>query len=333
MNITFFDVKPGNDKIYQNLLPDHKITFYPLHTQDYPNINLSDTEIISVMVHSKVTKEILEKTPNLKAIVCRSTGYNNVDLEYCKQNNIIVQNVPEYGSHTVAEFTFALILNLARKVSLGEHRLHEDKRVNLEELVGFDLNGKTLGVIGTGKIGKNVIKYAKAFNMNIAAFDVYKDEGFAKEYNITYYDTVEELLPHADIVTLHTPLLDSTHHLINKDRLSLCKDGVCIVNTSRGPIIDTMALKEAINSGKVARVALDVIEYEEEFFLENRGGDCNDKDAIPYIKLNQEFINMDNVIVTPHLAWYTKEADERIINTTKENIESIVNQALVNQVK
>jgi D-lactate dehydrogenase len=278
---------------------------------------------ISVFVGSELNKKALKKLNNLEYIVTRSTGFDHIDLKYCKKNNILVSNVPNYGEHTVAEYAFALILNISRRVYEGYNQIREEGDFSVKGLQGFDLKDKTIGIIGTGSIGRNVVKIANGFEMNILLSDVVEDKKFAKKYDAKYVD-LDKLLSESDIVSLHVPYLKATHHLINKKNIKKMKEGAYLINTSRGAIVETEALVEAIKSNHLAGAGLDVLEEEgitrDEFgFLMASN---KDEDDLKTVVENHILIDMDNVIVTPHNAFNTKEAWERILNTT---VDSFIN--------
>jgi len=286
----------------------------------------ADAEIISVFVDSAVTKEILAKFSNLKMIATRSTGYDHIDLNACRERGIVVSNVPSYGENTVAEYAFALILTLSRKVYDSYDRIRETGSFNLDGLRGFDLKGKTLGVVGTGRIGKNVIRIAKGFEMEVIAYDPYPDNEAAETLGFRYV-LLEELLAQSKIVSLHVPLLPETTHLINDKSLELMASDAYLVNTARGGIVDTQALVRAIKTGQLAGAALDVLEEEgtvkdELSFLTSEAPAKNPD--LKTVLANHVLIDLPNVIVTPHNAFNTKEALERIMDTTVDNIKNYI---------
>jgi D-lactate dehydrogenase len=282
-----------------------------------------DYEVVSIFIGSQLSKEILNQLSNLKFIATRSTGFDHIDLDYCREHNILTASVPSYGAHTVAEYTFGLLLCLVRKIYTAYHRVRENGSFSLEGLEGEELFGKTLGVIGTGHIGREVIKIAKGFSMKVIAYDKYPQEELALELGFEYID-LENLLSQSDIITLHVPYNKETHHLLNKDNLSKVKKGAYIINTARGGIIETNALYQALKKGNIAGAALDVLEEEGDLKEEQRM--LLEKQDIPSEKLrtllaNHIFIDLENVIISPHNAFNTKEALENILMTTIENIE------------
>jgi D-lactate dehydrogenase len=247
-----------------------------------------------------------------KLIALRSAGYNHVDLITAKQLGLKVVRVPEYSPYSVAEHAVALILTLNRKLHKSYNRVREGN-FSLEGLVGFDLHGKTVGVIGTGKIGKVFIKIMKGFGCQVLAHDPNPDSLFAQEIGFTYCD-LEELLRTAEIVSLHVPLNQATHHMINQKSLGLMKQGMMLINTSRGALIDTDALNTALKSGHIGAAGLDVYEEEEHYFFKDLSNQVLNDDML--IRL----MTFPNVILTSHQGFLTNEALTNIANTTLSNI-------------
>lgn len=294
-----------------------------------------DYEIVSVFIGSQLSQEVLKQLKNLKFIATRSTGFDHIDLNYCKDNNILISNVPDYGEHTVAEYTFALLLCLIRKVYDAYHQVRETGSFSLEGLQGRELYEKILGVIGVGKIGREVIKIAKGFSMKVIAYDKYPQEELARQLGFEYVD-LENLLSVSDVISLHVPHNKETHHLINKDNIFKTKPGCYIINTARGGIIETQALYEAIKNNHLGGAALDVLEEEGDLKEEQRM--LMEKQDIPSEKLkillaNHVFIDLDNVIVSPHNAFNTQEALENIIIKTIENIKQFKLSKPINLIK
>ncbi len=334
MKIIFFETPKTEQAVLIKSFGDADITFYEEKLNE-GNINLAkDAEIVSVFINSEINKNIIEALPNLKFISTRSTGFDHIDVAYCKIKNIQVSNVPAYGSETVAEFAFALILSLSRKIFNACRQLKEDGDFSIFQLQGFDLNGKTIGVIGTGKIGKNAIRIAKGFNMNVVAYDAYPDNTYALG-NGFIYASLPELLAQSDIVTIHAPYNEGTHHLINKDNIKLFKKGALLINTARGEIVDTEALLFGLKEKIIAGAGLDVLEGERILKEEKELLGSEHADHIKDFKIlveDRALIDMPNVIVTPHIAFYSKEAEASILKTTAENIKGFIVGNLVNLV-
>lgn len=337
MNILFFEVsdyeKTQLEELFKGIGENINLSFY----EEKLNLNnvdkAKDADIVSVFINSEINKEIIDKLPNLKLIATRSTGYDHIDIEHAKTKDIKIVNVPSYGAHTVAEFTFALILNLSRKVFESYQELRDGKGFNISSFKGFDLSGKTLGVIGTGKIGKNVIKIAKGFNMNVLASDLYPDLEFANANNFKYVN-IDELLNLSDIITLHAPYTKENYHLINKDNIGKIKKGGYIINTARGELIDTSVLIQALVNKDLAGAALDVLEAERH--LKDEWEVLKDWSThIENLKLLLEdrmLIDLPQAIVTPHIAFYTKEAEEEIFKITALNIKGFLENKIINSV-
>jgi D-lactate dehydrogenase len=315
----FFEMEEwGIDYLKRRDLIDRVDMFRePLHER---SIALApDAEIISVFIYSEVTREVIDAMPNLRMIATRSTGYDHIDMNACAERGIIVSNVPRYGENTVAEHAFGLILALSRKIYQA---VLKTSRMDFSTtgLRGFDLKGKTLGVVGAGAIGMHVIRIGKGFGMDVLAYDTKEQQLLAEVLGYRYV-SLEELLSKSDVISLHVPLLPSTYHLINDDTIKFIKRGAILINTARGAIIDTGALVTALNEGIIAGVGLDVLEGEETIKEEAQLL----AETIPVEKLrtmvqNYALLHRDNVIITPHIGFYSIEAEERIMDTTVSNI-------------
>ncbi len=332
--IAFFEITEDEKKEYfLKNLEGAEVEFFqdPLNEDLIPQ--KIDFEVISIFTCSKVTPKVIDAFPNLKLITVRATGFDNIDIAYAKSKNILVCNVPAYGSNTVAEYTFGLILSLSRKIPQAVNRLKMSGEFSFEGLRGFDLNGKTLGVVGTGKIGKNVIKIAKGFNMKVLAMDPFPNAEASQELGFSYV-SLEDLLRNSDIVTLHVPLSEKTRHLINKDNINLMKQDSCLINTSRGGIVDTDALYQALILKRLGGAALDVLEEEYELKEEAELLNQNKIPAKDFQKLIEDhiLIHLPNVIITPHMAFYTKEAEFSIMETTVGNIKGALSNTPQNLV-
>jgi D-lactate dehydrogenase len=336
MKIIFFETSPQEKETLAPLLSDQGAVFYEDKLTLENSELAKDVEIISIFINSKITKEIVDSLPNLKCIVTRSTGYDHIDLAYLKTKGIALSNVPAYGSQTVAEYAFALLLNLSRKVFDACHQIKEGGNFSISALQGFDLSGKTLGVIGTGRIGKNVIHIARGFNMNVVAFDMFPDEAFAKENNFVYKNFLD-VIKESDVITLHAPYTKENHHLINKEAVDHMKKGVYIINTARGELIDTSALISGLKDKTIAGAGLDVLEGEreikDEMELLSSAGKMMAIESYKMLLEDHVLMDMPQVIITPHIAFFSKEAEMSILKTTVENIKNFINGAPQNLVK
>ena len=288
-------------------------------------------EIISVFIYSKLTAALLRKLPSLRFIATRSTGFDHIDLRECRKRRITVANVPSYGENTVAEHTFALILALSRNI----HKAHVQTMkgdFSLAGLEGFDLKGKTLGIVGAGRIGLHVVKIAKGFGMNVLVSDVHKNL-FLKEVLDFEYAPLEALLRQSHIVSLHTPYSASTHHMMDRKAFSLMRRGSLFINTARGGLVDTEALVWALDSGILSGAGLDVLE-EESLVKEERQLLSKDfsKEKLANALRTHILLHRENVVITPHIAFDSKEALQRILETSVQNIAAFISRNPINVV-
>ncbi len=311
---------------------DHSLVYVD-ESISLQNIN-PETEVISVFVTSKVTKEIIEALPKLRLIACRSTGYNNIDFAAASAANVTVLNVPTYGEETVAEYAFTLLLALSRKLPKTLKSFDED--TDVLQLMGNDLSAKCLGVIGAGRIGQHAISIAKGFKMEVIAHDPFPKDGLDKELGFEFVE-LEDLLRRSDFVTIHAPYVVSNKHLINDDNIRLMKQSALLVNTARGELIDTKALTTALQEKRIAGAALDVIEDEHLAHLDEEVALLRAKKvSIENLEHSVELLalhKMPNVILTPHNAFNSIEAVGRINSTTAENIIQFWYDNKANEVK
>jgi len=307
MRIGFFDAEGWEKEWLQRRLPGEEWVFSKGRLKPR-----ADLEAVSVFVSSPVTAKAIAKMPKLKLIVTRSTGFDHIDLAACKAQGVKVYNVPFYGANTVAEQAFALLLGLSRKLI----SCVDAKKCSMK-LRGFDLQGKTLGVVGTGNIGKHAVRIGLGFGMKVVAFDVFPDKKFAKSNGFKYV-TLDLLLSLSDVVTLHVPLNKHTFHLLNKSKIAKMKKGAVLINTSRGGVVDTLALLAALQKGRLSGAGLDVLEREE---LMGKKVALTWKDR-QILLANKKLRQMSEVLVTPHNAFNTQEAIMRIMEETVKNIKS-----------
>jgi D-lactate dehydrogenase len=334
MNIAFFEFEEWQKNELQERLKQHNVKFFDGALQEKHLAELSDVEVLGVFIYSHISKDIVDKMPKLKLIVTMSTGFDHIDIAHCKQKGIVICNVPTYGENTVAEHTFALILALSRKLFPSIKRTHEEASFETDiSLRGFDLKGKTIGVVGCGNIGKHVVRMAVGFEMNVLIFNRSQDDTIKQLPNVHYTD-LDTLLKNSDIVSLTLPYNKETHHIINKEAIAKMKKGAFIINTARGALIETHALIQALKSGHIAGAGLDVLEEE-----------CEVKEELSVLKDefkatcdlrvildNHLLMKMPNVIVTPHNAFNSHEALQRILETTLANIASFEKGEVQNNV-
>ncbi|OLY90980.1 D-lactate dehydrogenase [Cnuella takakiae] len=319
MKITFFSTQPYDKQFFieHNKHFHYELEFFemPLNAQTVSLVQ--DATVICVFVNDKVDAAILAqlKEKGVEIIALRCAGFNNVDLQAADSLAIQVCRVPAYSPEAVAEHAMAMILTLNRKVHKAYNRVRE-QNFSLQGLMGFDLYGKTVGVIGTGKIGKALCRILLGFGCNVLGFDLFVDREL-EAAGVQYLPLIE-LLQQADIISLHSPLNDQTRHMINSQTLKLMKKGVMIINTSRGALIDTRAVIEALKTCQVGYLGIDVYEQEEKLFFHDHSEDIIEDDII------QRLMGFPNVLVTAHQAFFTREAMDEIAETTLHNIHAIL---------
>jgi len=320
MKIAFFEIEDWEKDTLSKELTGHTVEFSREPLSEKNCATYSGLEIISPFIYSSLNPATFSKLSKLKMIATRSTGFDHIDLQQCKEKGILVSNVPSYGTDTVAEHTFALILAISRKIIASVERTKRGD-FSLEGLTGYNLSGKILGIVGLGKIGKRVAEIALAFKMKVLVSTDQPDNEFVQMNNLTLCG-LKELLSESDIVTLHLPLTANTRHLLNKENMKSIKRGAVLINTARGPIVETEALVSALESGALSYAGLDVLE--EEFALKEERellseGFLNKFDLRAQL-LNHVILNKENVIVTPHNAFNSEESLREILKITKENI-------------
>ena len=328
MNIVFFETDSYEQEFLKKRLHKNNLVFHNRPLEQHDLKSLYQTEVLGVFIYSKITKEVLQNMPCLKLILTMSTGYDHIDLAACRKAGITVCNVPKYGGVCVAEHTFALMLALVRNIHKGiERTRHDDFSIN--GLMGFNLEGKTLGVIGAGTIGSRVMELARAFHMRVLVTTEKKKKGSSDNIN---YVTLPHLLKNSDIVTLHVPLTPKTHHIINSKTLALMKRGSLLINTARGPLVDTAALAHALDTKRIAGAALDVLEGEAELHEASAPTHHTHHGLHDWRTLRKahNLLKHKNVIVTPHIAFYTKESVNKILTTTTDNIASFLKNKPLN---
>ncbi len=322
MKIAFLELHDWEEKYLRERLREH----------EFVSPDSADAEVVSPFIYTKLTAEALNRWPKLKLIATRSTGFDHIDLAECARRGITVCNVPSYGENTVAEHTFALILALSRKVHEAFVRVRAGN-FSLDGLRGFDLKGKTIGVIGAGHIGLHVIRIARGFGMNVLAYDVRRDHFLAEVLGFEYSD-LDALLGGSDIITLHAPYNRHTHHLINPGNIGKIKRGAILINTARGGLVDTEALLKALDDGTLAGAGLDVLEGEETVLEESALlRDQTNPELLRRAIQNHLILKKPNVVFTPHNAFNSQEALERILQTTVENITAFAAGAPKNVVR
>jgi D-lactate dehydrogenase len=331
MKIAFFEKRDWEKDILPTYARKLGADIYDQEVEEAVDI-AKDYEIISTFIYSDLSAKILKKLPNLKMIATRSTGFDHIDLKYCKSKKITVANVPSYGENTIAEHAFGLILALSHRIVEGSNRVRRGG-FSPTGLTGFDLKGKTLGIIGVGTIGEWMVRYGRAFGMKVLGVT---RSSHPKEEKKLGYERVnlEECLRRSDVISIHLPYSKATHHLIDRDNINRIKPGAILINTSRGSIIETEAVLQAIEKNILAGAGLDVLEEEETIDKPSSLFDkFISKDNLSELVAAHILREKPNVIITPHNAFNTKEAVERIIKTTYENIEGFIKGKEKNTVK
>jgi len=324
VKIAVFEAEERERTAFGRIRVPHEVKLFAEPLREDNAAHHADVEIVSTFIYSQLGRATLERLLSLKLIATRSTGYDHIDVAYCRERGIAVCNVPSYGENTVAEHVFALLLALSHRLpdAIAQARAGP---FSPDGLQGFDLAGKTLGVVGTGNIGRHVIRIAKGFEMNVVACDVKLDATLATTPGFRYLP-LEELLAAADVISLHVPATRDTADLISVEAFARMKPGVIIINTARGSLIDARALIQALRSGKVAGAGLDVLP-DEPLIREEAELICSiycNRHDLRNLVADHILLHMPNVIVTPHSAFNTREAVQRIVETTVENIEAFL---------
>jgi len=315
MKIAFFDAKPYDRDSFDSVAKQYGVEFKYFETKLYEDtVDLAQGyDGVCVFVNDTVNAYVIDRLYEMgvKIVALRCAGFNNVDMKYA-YGKVHVLRVPAYSPYAVAEHAMALLLTSIRRIHKAYIR-SRDFNFSLSGLTGFDLHGKTVGVIGTGKIGKVFASICNGFGMKVLAYDKFPDKALAEGGNVEYVE-LSELFEKSDIISLHCPLSDETYHIIDDKVIESCKKGVVLINTSRGALVDAEALLEGIKSRKVGAACLDVYEEESDLFFEDNSGHILDDDVLARL------ISMPNVIVTSHQAFLTREALQNIAETTVQNI-------------
>lgn len=334
MNIVYFYNEEWEKEYAAGKLVGENVTFLHGSLQDHIGECQGDNiEALSVFVNSHIGKEELDKFPKLRFIAARSTGFDHIDIAETAARNIVVSNVPTYGENTVAEQAFALLLAVSRKIYDSYKQIEQDGNFSQSGLTGFDLKGKTLGVVGTGHIGVHSIRIGKGFEMNVIAYDPFAKPELAAEMGFTYV-SFDDLLAQSDVITIHVPYMSATHHMLHMGNVGKIKHGAVLINTARGAVVETDAMVHALKDGTLLGAGLDVLEEE------NYMGDETallfqehpNAESLKTVLENHYLIEHPRVIITPHNAFNTREAIQRILDTSLSNIESFKNGTPTNVV-
>ena len=323
MKIVFFSAQPYDKTFFAQFNQfNHDLRFLETPLNEQTAELATGAQAICVFVNDKVNATVIQKLSELHIaiIALRCAGFNNVDLEAAKAAGIRVCRVPAYSPEAVAEHAVAMLLTLNRKTHKAYNRVRE-QNFSLQGLIGFNLHGKTVGVIGTGNIGKAFCKIMLGFGCKVEAFDLIANKDLEAE-GVVYKPLIEVLK--ADIISLHCPLNEQTKHLINEETIGYMQDGVVLINTSRGGLIHTKEAIKALKSGKIGALGIDVYEQEEKLFFRNLSEDIIQDDEI------QRLMSFPNVLITAHQAFFTEEAMSQIATTTLNNIQLLSENAKLN---
>jgi len=316
LNISFYDTKPYDREYFSRAVGSDRISweFHEFGLETKTASASQGAQAVCVFVNDRLDRACLEalKKEGVKLVALRCAGYNNVDTAAAKELGLSLVRVPSYSPHAVAEYAVGLLMTLNRKIHRANNRVR-DLNFSLNGLTGFDVYGKTVGIIGTGKIGKIAAKIFSGFETRVLVYDTQPDLAWAKQMGAQYVD-LKTLLTDSDIVSLHCPLFPETFHLLNEERIRQMKPGVFIINTSRGKLIDTKALIKALKTDHVGGVALDVYEEEEGIFFKDHSGHALKDDDL------SRLLTFPNVLITSHQAFFTREALTEIARVTVENI-------------
>lgn len=305
-HIVFLDVDETDIPLVKKTFPDSPIEQDNLSPEEILE-RYRGVEVLCGSHHSSIPRHVIEELPHLKLIVTRSVGFNHIDLEAAREQDVRVCNVPDYGCHVIAEHVFAMLLSMVRKVREADEQV-EQLNYSDEGFRGMALKGKTLGIIGTGNIGATVARIGSmGFLMDVLAFDVRKNKDLALENHFNFVDDINEIWQKADVISLHVPLNKHTKHMINDEVIEQMKDGVVLLNTSRGGVIDSDALVRGIQSGKIGYAGLDVLEDEKN------------------IEKYKDLIALPHVVTTPHIAYFADDSVQRMYSEAMASIVRFIN--------
>lgn len=336
MKVVYFDVasyeadfiKKHSEGKFKYLICNEALNELTPLKSEYKN-----ADIISVFTTSRVTKEVLKQFKNLKLITLRSVGFNHVDIDYCKSKNIVVENSPNYGNQSVAEFALALLMNVLRKVTFS-YQEYKNARIIPNCFIGMELSGKTMGIVGLGAIGSAFAKISYGLGMKILGVDKVEKKELTQMYGVKFTD-FETLLKKSDFISIHAPLNMDNYHIFDEKSFDMMKNTAIIINTGRGELIDSVALFNALVNKKILGAGLDVLENEQTMtdFNYSLGINRLDKLTLEQTVINSKLFQLNNVIITPHIAYNTQEAINRILTTTMQNINAFCIGRLQNEIK
>jgi D-lactate dehydrogenase len=326
MKIVIFETEPWEQDAFAPLRKMHDMVMVKDPLTEKNATDYQDADIVSTFIYSKLNCATFEKFKNLKLIATRSTGISHIDIDACNHHDIAIANVPTYGKNTVAEHAFGLLLAISHNIVEGVDRVRKGD-FDFRGLRGFDLRGKIIGIIGTGDIGEHAIKIALGFDMKVIAFDVKPRNELTEQLRFEYVD-LDTLLAHADIISMHVPGIPQTKDLIGEEEFQKMKFGAVLINTSRGSVVNIQAMVKALANGTLKAAGLDVLPEEpiireEAELLRTVYHKQHERDLVTLLADNA-LMRMQNVLITPHNAFFTSEAVERILATTVKNIKGFI---------
>ena len=326
MIISFFSTQSYDRQFFDKYNKTNELRYFEVSLNEQTTALANGSQAVCAFVNDKITEGVIQQLAKMgvKLLALRCAGYNNVNLAAAKEHGLTIVRVPAYSPHAVAEHAVALILTLNRKIHKSYNRVREGN-FSLERLTGFDLFEKTVGVVGTGRIGETFCRIMRGFGCKVIAYDIVENKALITE-GVTY-TSLQDLLKQSDIVSLHCPLNDATHHLINAESLATMKHGAMLINTGRGALIDAKAVIQALKTGQLGYLGIDVYEQEEKLFFKDFSESIIQDDVI------SRLISFPNVIITAHQAFFTEEALTQIAQITLRNIECFEkNLVLENQI-
>ncbi len=332
MKIAIFEIEPWEHESFEHFQKDHEVVFERDPLDEDTVADYRDADVISTFIYSEVKGAVLDQLDRVGLIATRSTGVDHIDAGACEERGIKVANVPTYGENTVAEHVFALLLTISHHMVKAVDRTRRGD-YSQQGLTGFDLQGRTMGVIGTGNIGRHTARIARGFGMEVVATDVKPDEELAREIGFEYL-AMNELLARSDVISVHVPGGPKTRDMLGRQELEAVREGAVLINTSRGSVVNVEALLRALASGRLAAAGLDVLPEEpvvrEE--AELLRATFSRQHDLETLLADHALMRLQNVVLTPHSAFNTREAIQRILDTTRDNIESYLQEAPQNVV-
>ena len=339
ITILIFDYKKAEENFFKkNRLDDYDIHFFEeslneTTVNNLPENLLEETTVVSVYLTSNISDEVLKKFPNLMILSTRSAGYEHINIQECCNKRIKVLNVENYDSKAIVQYNFGLMITLIRKILIAERDVREF-HFEYSSYIGRELDKLTIGIIGTGNVGSEMCRIAHAFGMKILALDIRENKELIEKYNVTYTDKIT-LLKNSDVISLHVPLTEQTKEMISKREFAIIKPSAIILNPSRGELINTVDLYDAIVTENLAGAGLDAMECEEiAFNTHNMTSKVKESnlECISKVFLTRRLAQLDNVIVTPRVAYSTQDSIDRILETTFKSIEDCIQGGHTNQV-